>query len=480
VVAVGVVAPPVAPRGTSVVSHHAGADVLDGPLVLRDLRPEDRATRMLASLQSNIIHPHVRSHLRLLALRFEEPAAARHSLARIARGLKSAAVQLDELRAFRAERAPGTPFVAIALSAAGYARLGIDRDQLPPDPAFRDGLRARGLGDPPADRWEPPYREGIDALVLVGSHDDELTDTRVREVRATLGESVRVLTEETGNTLTNARGDAIEHFGYVDGRSQPLFIAEDLPDEGSLDGTDRWTPLVSLAQVLAPDPGVADCDHAYGSYLVYRKLEQNVRAFKQQEARLAGELGLTDELAERTGALLVGRYEDGTPLALAAAAGMDDPVPNDFTYDGDPDGARCPLGAHIRRMNPRVADPAERTVIARRGQGYGVRRDDPADGDPESTPATGVGLLFMAVVAGIEQQFEQLQRAANGEDGGPFDAVAGQRTHARQAPHVTLSATWDDARAPRQELAVEPVVTLLGGEYCFLPSIDFLQGLGDG
>jgi hypothetical protein len=88
VVAVGVVAPPVAARGTSVVTSHAGADVLDAPLVLRDLRPGDRATRMLASLQSNIVHPHVRSHLRLLALRIDEPGGARRGLAAIARGLK--------------------------------------------------------------------------------------------------------------------------------------------------------------------------------------------------------------------------------------------------------------------------------------------------------------------------------------------------------------------------------------------------------
>jgi Dyp-type peroxidase family len=435
---------------------------------------------MLASLQPNIIRPHVRSHLRLLALRIDEPAAARRGLARIARSMKSAGEQLDELRAFRAGGEPGTPFVAIGLSAAGYARLGIDGAQLPTDPAFRDGLRARRLGDPSPERWEAAYREGIDAIVLIGSHCDGLTDATMREVRGTLGESVCVLTEETGNTLTNAQGDAIEHFGYIDGRSQPLFIEEDLTYEReTTDGTDRWSPLVSLAHLLVPDPGVADCDHAYGSYLVYRKLEQNVRAFKQQEARLAGELGLTGELAERTGALLVGRYEDGTPLALASEDGMGDPVPNDFTYDDDADGARCPLGAHIRRMNPRVADPAKRTVLARRGQGYGVRTDDPADGDPASKPATGVGLLFMAVAAGIEQQFERLQRAANGEDGGPFDAVMGQRGSSQHEPHVTLSAHWDDARARRQELAVAPVVTLLGGEYCFLPSIDFLRGLGD-
>jgi Dyp-type peroxidase family len=436
---------------------------------------------MLASLQSNIIHPHVRNHLRLLALRIDEPIAARRALAGIARGLKSAAGQLDELHAFRAHGTPGTPFVAIALAAPGYARLGVDETRWPSDPAFRAGLRARDLGDPDPLRWDAPYRDGIDALILVGSHDDALTDRKVRELRRELGESVCVIAEETGNTLKNRNGDAIEHFGYVDGRSQPLFIDEDLTYEReTTDGADRWNPLVPLGHVLVPDPAIPGSEHAYGSYLVYRKLEQNVRAFKQQEARLARELGLLGENAERMGALLIGRFEDGTPLTLSREAGMGDPVPNDFTYDDDAAGTRCPLGAHIRRMNPRRADPAERTVIARRGQGYGVRSDDPADEDLASKPTDGVGLLFMAVVAGIEQQFERLQRAANGEDGDPFDAVMGQRRNPAEEPRIELSGSWGDVPAPSREFGVEPAVTLRGGEYCFLPSIAFLRELADG
>ncbi|MDX6565062.1 MAG: hypothetical protein QOE10_724, partial [Gaiellales bacterium] len=202
------------------------------------------------------------------------------------------------------------------------------------------------------------------------------------------------------------------------------------------------------------------------------------RAFKQQEARIARELGLSGSAAERAGALLIGRFEDGTPVTLAETDGMR-PVPNDFTYADDEAGARCPFGAHIRRVNPRLADPAARTVIARRGQGYGLRSDDPNDDDLESKPTGGVGLLFMAVVAGLETQFEALQRAANGDGDGPFDAVLGQRRAACSPPSVELSPGWGVGALPRP-VAVDPVVTLRGGEYCFLPSIDFLRGLGDG
>jgi Dyp-type peroxidase family len=459
-----------------VATSHAGADLLDGPLVLRDLRAGDTASRMLASLQPNIIRPHVRSHLRLLALRVQAPAEARHGLARVARGMKSAAQQHDELRAFRASGAAGTAFVSIGLSAGGYERLGIERARWPRGEAFRSGLRGRDLGDPAPPAWEPAYRDGIDVLVVVGSHHDEVTDRKVREVLGALAGSLEVVAEETGCSLTNSRGDGIEHFGYVDGRSQPLFIDEDLEDErGTGDGVVRWNPLVPLSHVLVPDPGARAGDHAFGSYLVYRKLEQNVQAFKRQEQRIAGELGLAGDDAERAGALLIGRFEDGTPLTLAATEGVT-PIPNDFTYDDD-EGTRCPLGAHIRVANARIADPAARVVIARRGQGYGVRRDDPGDGDVASKPTGGVGLLFMAVVAGLERQFESLQRAANGDDGGPLDAVMGQRRAGAGPGQIELSPGWNDPRVPRVRVPVDPVVTLLGGEYCFLPSLEFLRGL---
>ena len=131
---------------------------------------------------------------------------------------------------------------------------------------------------------------------------------------------MRVIAEETGSTLENRNGDGIEHFGYVDGRSQPLFIDEELDGRARDDG--RRRPLEPArsrsATCSSPTRGVPDADHAYGSYLVYRKLEQNVRAFKLQEAALAGSSGWSARMPSAMGALLVGRFEDGTPLTLAA------------------------------------------------------------------------------------------------------------------------------------------------------------------
>ena len=82
-----------------------------------------------------------------------------------------------------------------------------------------------------------------------------------------------------GKALRNQPGKGIEHFGYVDGRSQPLMLVEDIENEAMTGGTARWDPAFPLAAALVKDPGVADPD-AFGSLFVFRKLEQHVRAFK--------------------------------------------------------------------------------------------------------------------------------------------------------------------------------------------------------
>lgn len=75
----------------------------------------------------------------------------------------------------------------------------------------------------------------------------------------------------------------------------------------------------------------------------------------------------TQPLGELAGALLVGRFEDGTPVTFQGADGLDDPVPNNFDYRGDMAGARCPFFAHIRKTNPR-GDIARTLVPAPQGQ----------------------------------------------------------------------------------------------------------------
>jgi deferrochelatase/peroxidase EfeB len=470
-------AQPLTTRGADVAAAagggHTGSDSLTEPLALRGRSPGQ--IPLLAALQPNILRPHVRDRLRLLLIRVDDRDAARAALAGIARDsglMKSAAQHFDEVTEHRATNAGGTAFVGIGLSRSGYDELGVPDDQRPADPAFGAGMRARGdlLLDPDPRTWEYPHR--IDGMILVGSHTEQLTQERVERVCAAL-DGVTVFAEETGATLREPDGTAIEHFGYLDGRSQPLFVREDAEREREqTDGTSVWDPLVPLRRVLVPDPGAASGD-CFGSYLVYRKLEQNVRAFDAVERLVAQLLALSGDDEERAGAMLVGRFEDGTPVAIGSAGHSPIPVPNNFTYADDPGGTKCPHFAHIRVMNDRGRGPGERTVIARRGQTYGSRPDLGTSG--AAPPTTGVGLLFMAVVADIETQFEGLQRRANGSAADAGDPVISQGPGGGAALHFPL--TWgEDATRPCAD-GLARAVTMKGGEYLFLPSITFLQGL---
>jgi hypothetical protein len=88
--------------------------LLGAPLALRELERGDAASRMLHALQANILHAHVRTHLRVLALRIEAPYAARRGFSDVARGMKTAARQFEELHAYRTTRQPGSASTATA------------------------------------------------------------------------------------------------------------------------------------------------------------------------------------------------------------------------------------------------------------------------------------------------------------------------------------------------------------------------------
>src|SRR5919108_5272252 len=123
--------------------------------------------------------------------------------------------------------------------------------------------------------------------------------------------------------------------------------------------------------------------------MVWRKLRQDVAGFRAFVAGAAGATGLDPGLVA---AKLIGRWPDGSPLALRphrgdAALGDDKGRVNDFAYRGDPVGVACPRGAHVRRANPRDALRAggrltARHRILRRGMPYGapLAPDAPDDG----------------------------------------------------------------------------------------------------
>lgn len=451
---------------------------------------------MLDNLQPNIIKAHVREFLTLFFLRFSTQAAGERVLGDIARTrMKSAADHLREIETFKQSGAPGTPYVGIGVTAKGYTKLGLTK-KIPADPSFRNGMQSiGGLNDPHVADWDSYFAEDIHAIVLIG---DMLSDSQTAErdavtaiIKGTAG--AKIVGTQEGVGLHNDNREGIEHFGYVDGRSQPLFLKEDIGDEENrTDGIANWNPDFPLKQLIVSDRASSNPNLHFGSYFIYRKLEQNVKLFKTEELALADRLVLDDD--ERAGAMLVGRFEDGTPVTMQFEDGVESPVPNNFNYDSDKHGAKCPFPGHIRKTNPRgsggfgATNAQERShLMARRGQTYGVRTDNPNDGILDNKPERDVGLLFMAFNSDIAKQFEFTQVSwANNPNfpqvpaGSPppgVDPVIGQTLGDAIRADITCPVRWGDPGSAATVANVPRTVTMKGGEYFFAPSLDFLRNL---
>ena len=473
---------------------------LNSPLAWK--KANNLEQKMLRALQGNILKGHGRDVTVNVFFRIDP--AKKHAMRAVLRELAnfhatSAYQQLLDTETFKETKKSGGPFVSIFLSATGYAALGVSAAQTPNDPGFTGGMKAAALGDPPVASWETEFKGQIDGMVLVASENN----TDLRRKRDAIVKLLRddgggtIVKEQAGKQIRNETGDGIEHFGYVDGRSQPLPLVEDQDQEAQEAGISLWDPQSTLGVALIPEPGASD-GVSFGSYFIFRKLEQNVRDFKHQEQVLADTLSLTGDARELAGALAVGRFEDGTPVTLSNEARGIKP-PNDFNYDADP-GARCPFHGHIRKTNPRGSGgfqpPADerKHLMIRRGITYEdkPRLVHPTDIPGSSSaadfnahaapllPTNGVGLLFMAYNHTLAVQFEFTQKTWANNPGFPsaptppgIDPVMGQGP---VTPH-DWPKVWDDASKGTAPLAFQGFVKMVGGEYFFAPSLNFLKSL---
>ncbi|HEX6369992.1 MAG TPA: hypothetical protein VF006_13815 [Longimicrobium sp.] len=454
---------------------------------------------MLRNLQANILKPHGRDYARHVFLRFSAgPDAVKAWLKSFEPQVTSAERQFNVL-----PNTDGGLVTGFFLSARGYRHLGFPLKGFASG-AFRKGMKDqsdsivkalfdRDNKDPRPGTWEPGFQGEIHALITLADDKEPVVKAAAERVKQSLAGVAEVLTIEEGNTLRrknpkvvkedgSPRMDPVEHFGYFDGISQPAFISRDLEKQDR----DEWDPEARLSLVLTDDPLTDEVD-AFGSYLVYRKLGQNIDLFESSVAQLAASLGMDANLA---GALVVGRFRDGTPVLRSMTPGVGEE--NNFAFREDGDGLRCPFHAHIRKVNPRGTTPhtkpeAERNRrIARRGIPYGPPLPGVAD-EPASNPDRTLprGLLFMCFQADVDAQFEFIQRTWVDNEHFPTsvltlglihrdtgdDPLIGQdRNEAQRWPRK-----WGDANAGRKTFNFEAAVTLGGGEYFFAPSLSFLR-----
>jgi Dyp-type peroxidase family len=449
------------------------------------------------NLQGNILKGHGREHTTHIFVRFNggRKAKAQQWVREFADRITTCQTQLKDTEVFKRNCVSGGMFVGFLLSAKGYQYFGHDAGvNFPNASAFRGGMaegsriEKNSLNDPPQSQWELGFRDniGIHAMILLADNDVNKMGNEARKIIEEISDFGKILTIEYGNAIKNANGDGLEHFGYVDGISQPLFFKDEMDKYNkSNDNTTqlKFNPSASLDLVLVKDPLSPEID-SFGSYFVFRKLEQNVRGFKMAEKKLAEDLKLKGDDDERAGAMIVGRYEDGTPLTESKTDGLiGSGVMNNFNYDDDQAGAKCPFHAHIRKSNPRSSEGDKKRIMARRGITYGHRNvstDIELDFAQMPTKNAGVGLLFMSYQQSIDNQFAFIQRswvnAPNFIKGGVgIDPIIGQ-DRVENISTGDFAKTYNDASSSSMEKqSFNSFVEMKGGEYFFAPSIPFLK-----
>jgi Dyp-type peroxidase family len=461
----------------------------NNPAKVIPLDPDNpKNTAALKDLQGNILKGHGRHHTRHIFLKFGEDSAQAKKWIRVfSKDITSAFKQREEAKKRRKDGKQWVekPFKSFVLTANGYRTLGFKNNQIPSDPKFREGMKGSrtDLNDPPLKKWGDEYKDEQDeiieihAMITLAHQDFTQLKIETADLRKKI-ECTNVIEEiftQDGEAQFDKHDNVVEQFGYVDGRSQPLFLKEDIEKQERTEGIDQYDPSAPLNLVLVKDPNGRKGPNSLGSYFVFRKLEQNVKGFKEREEKLAETLGLEGEEEERAGALVVGRFEDGTPITLQNDEGMHNPVFNNFNYQNDTKGSKCPVQGHIRKVNPRSVSTDRRTKereqrIARRGITYGKRKTNMLD-----RPEKNVGLLFMCFQANIGDQFETQQKLANNPTEG-IDPVIGQ-TKDPKIPQQQWPPEWAKNERKTQGFAFGNFVKLRGGEYFFAPSISFLKNI---
>ncbi len=298
--------------------------------------------------------------------------------------------------------------------------------------------RAHEVGD--VGSHAPEHWEGglggpdIHAMGWIRTDSDQGREEAMRiiraEMEATGGVEIRFVQDTMALAHQNGIGSEGEHFGFADPISQPPIEGADVPwypGDGVQQEDGTWRPLKPGEFLLGYEdevgpPGTQTPEpfelRRNGTYMVFRKLYQDVAAFRRYLATAAKSLYGNDDKDHQdlVAAKMMGRWRSGCPVDLSPdkddlAIAADPERRNNFTYAGDEQGLRCPIGSHLRRSNPRAtplkrATAVRRHRLIRRGVEYGPHL---LDGMLEDD-GVDRGLINLFINADIERQFEFVQK----------------------------------------------------------------------
>lgn len=415
---------------------------------------------------------------------------------------------------------------------------GIDDDPLRTFPiAFRHGMgnpgRARILddrGDDAPKKWEwGSENKPADAVIVCYAKERESLDTEIADIkRKTIGAGMTVVAElplavnrDPPNTNAKSstagerddrpeRSPAYEHFGFADGISQPivrgttrasrgaapmhlvapgefLFGYRDehgfYPSSPSVSASRDRSAILSQVRRSRLIPGLPPPPRDFGrngSFLVVRQFEQHVDIFnnycKSAATRVAKETGDRSITADWVAAKMLGRWRNGSSLVR----NPDQPgriIDNNFALGAeDPQGHRCPIGAHIRRSNPRDSLGEDRDTQINIGKRHRILRVGRTYEKKDETGKLEKGLLFMCLNADIERQYEFMQQTWVSSVS--FQGLAGEKDPtigAREGGGGQFSIpSWEKVTTLRE---MPQFVTTKGGGYFFMPSRSSLRYL---
>jgi len=450
----------------------------------------------------------------------------------------------------------------IAFTYEGLKHLGVPRQSLQSFPdEFVMGMKARKdiLGDdgPSApENWDPIwcYAEPVHIWISINGQSEEKIAQRYKEINALVEQSqegIKLLRghrgENNADDLAYQQASAIyidgvpsatEHFGYTDGISNPFFKGTGANPANVIGGgkptLDEATTVAGWEALETGEFILGHRDEAFeyptapmppllarnGTFMVYRKLHENVGCFN----KYLDEVGKNFEGGkEALAAKFSGRWRNGAPITTfpteneanefieqvgAARAKWKETASEQdhikylelrkkyaaFDYNQDLQGSRCPVGAHTRRANPRGAlefgvtkaynTPGalvNRRRILRRGLPYGEVNDATRDDGNH-------GIIFMAINADIKRQFEFVQqqwinygndfKLSNDKD--PILGNQGVDTENKANGRMIVEADTDGTKPPFFCAHIPRFVEVRGGDYFFIPSMSALRMLAEG